>query len=305
MTDGAVEPYVSVVIATRDRASFLADALDSLAAQERAPAFEVVVADNGSRDGTADLVARYAARGGMDVRYTFVERPNRGAARNAGIAVARGAVVAFVDDDVVVPPGFLAAHAAAHAGTFPLAVSGPILNVPDRATRPKPGPANYSRAFFCTCNVSVPRSSLVAAGNFDERFDLYGWEDTELGLRLRGRDVRRAFAWDAYLWHLKPAKSETFEVLLSKVTERAQMAAHLLHKDGGWRTRLATGAYGLNLARAAIFAPAWSFAFFKRLQADTRFPAGVRAFARAQALDVAYTTTLRRALARPIAPVAR
>jgi glycosyltransferase involved in cell wall biosynthesis len=305
VTPGAVEPYVSVVIATRDRAPFLQSALDSLLVQERAPAFEVVVADNGSRDGTAELVARYAARGGMTLRYTFVERPNRGAARNAGIALARGAIVAFVDDDVVLPPGFLAAHAAAHAGIFPTAVSGPILNVPDRATRPKPSAANYSRAFFCTCNVSVPRSSLVAAGNFDERFDLYGWEDTELGLRLRRRDVRRAFAWNAYLWHLKPAQSETFEVLLAKVTERAQMAAHLLHKDGGWRTRLATGAYGLNLARAALLAPAWSFAFFKRAQDDARMPTAIRAFARAQALDIAYTSTLRRALAQRGVPVAR
>ena len=292
-----MNPYISVVIATKDRAHFLEGALDSLLAQRHAPKFEVVVADNGSTDGTALLVERYALRSDISVRYAFVGEPNRGAARNAGIAIAAGAIVAFVDDDVVLPPGFLAAHAAAHAGTFPVAVSGPILNVPNAAAKPAPKPGNYSRAFFCTCNVSVPRSSLLAAGNFDERFKLYGWEDTELGLRLRRRDVRRVFAWDAYLWHIKPAQSETFEVLLSKVTERAQMAAHLLRKDGGWRTQLATGAYGLNLVRAAIFAPAWSFAFFRNLERDARVPAGVRAFARAQALDVAYTSTLRRALA--------
>jgi glycosyltransferase involved in cell wall biosynthesis len=249
-------PRISVVIATKDRAAFLEGALASFAAQQGAPAFEVVVVDNGSSDRTREVASRYGERSDIAVRYAFVAEPNRGAARNAGIAIAQGAIVAFVDDDVVVPPGFLAAHAAAHAGSlFPAAVSGPILNVPDAAARPKPSGANYSRAFFCTCNVSVPRSALIAAGNFDERFNLYGWEDTELGLRLRRRDVRRVFAWDAYLWHLKPEHSETFEVLLSKVTERAQMAAYLLRVDGGWRARLATGAYGLNLLRAAIFAP--------------------------------------------------
>ncbi len=300
------DPRFSVVIATKDRADFLRGALASFAVQHEAPAFEVVVVDNGSSDATRDVVEEYRTRGEIAVRYAFVAEPNRGAARNAGIAIARGAIVAFVDDDVVVPPGFLAAHNAAHAATlFPAAVSGPILNVPDANIRPKPNGANYSGAFFCTCNVSVPRSSLIAAGNFDERFNLYGWEDTELGLRLRRRDVRRAFAWDAYLWHLKPEHSETFEVLLSKVTERAQMAAYLLRVDGGWRARLATGAYGLNLARAAILAPPWSFEFFKRLASNASAPAAVRAFARAQALDVAYTTTLRRALARPQSQVAR
>lgn len=301
-----MNPTISVVIATKDRAHFLRGALESLAVQRAAPPFEVVIADNGSSDGTADLVRAFAARGDVATGYAFVPEPNRGAARNAGIALAKGSIVAFVDDDVILPPGFLAAHAAAHgAHTFPLAVSGPILNVPDASARPAPGPTNYSRAFFCTCNVSVPRSSLLAAGNFDERFNLYGWEDTELGLRLRRRDVRRAFAWDAYLWHVKPEHSETFEVLLTKVTERAQMAARLLRIDGGWRTRLATGAYGLNLVRAAIFAPAWSFEFFKNLESNVRLPAGIRAFARAQALDVAYTSALRRALVDPKALAAR
>ncbi len=296
-------PRISVVIATKDRAGLLEGALQSLLEQRDAPAFEVVVVDNGSTDGTAQLLDRWCARSEIAVRRAFVAEPNRGAARNAGIAVACGAIVAFIDDDVRVPSHFLAAHARAHvaAGIFPTAVSGPILNVPEAGMMPKPGAANYSRAFFCTCNVSVPRSSLLAAGNFDERFNLYGWEDTELGLRLRRRDVRRAFAWDAYLWHLKPPDSETFEVLVNKVTERAQMAAHLMRKDGGWRTQLATGAYGLNLARAAVLSPAWSFAFFRRLESDPRMPAAVRAFARAQALDVAYTTTLRRALSGPVA----
>jgi glycosyltransferase involved in cell wall biosynthesis len=298
------DPYVSVVIATKDRAHFLADALGSLLVQQKAPRFEAIVVDNGSRDATQDVLATFAARGDIDVRSAFVAEPNRGAARNAGIALARGVIVLFVDDDVVLPPGFLAAHTAAHAGTFPVAVSGPILNVPDTHHRPEPGAANYSRAFFCTCNVSVPRSALVAAGNFDERFNLYGWEDTELGLRLRRRDVRRVFSWDAYLWHIKPQQSETLEVLLDKVTQRAQMAARLLQKHDGWRARLATGAYALNLARAAIFSPGWSLPFFVRLASDGTKPAMVRAFARAQALDVAYTTTLRRALAATTVPVA-
>ena len=286
----------SVVIATRDRAAFLTRALDSLGAQVGAPEFEVVVVDNGSSDATPEVVATHAARGAFALRRIFVAEPNRGAARNAGVAESRGAILVFVDDDVWLPEGFLAAHAAAHDGIFPKAVSGPILNVPSYAAAPLPSPLNYSRAFFCTCNVSVPRSALEAVGGFDPGFNLYGWEDTELGLRLRRRDVRRAFAWQAYLYHIKPPRVETLEAVLNKTVERARMAARFLEKDDGPRTRLATGAYSLNLWRAKLLAPPWSQSFARRVAESERTPAPLRALARAQLLDAAYISTLREAL---------
>ena len=287
----------SIVIATKDRAGFLERALASLERQRDAPPFEVIVADNGSSDRTPEVVREAAARGTLAVQSCFVAIPNRAAARNAGIAKAIGRFVLFVDDDVDVPEGFLAAHAAAQRGVFPLAVSGPILNVPDYGARPLPRAVNYSAAFFCTCNVSVPRSALLAAGCFDESFDLYGWEDTELGLRLRRRDVRRVFAWDAYLWHIKPPRVETFETTLQKTIERAQMAARFLRKDSSLRTKLATGAYGLNLLRSAMLAPGWSLGAYRQLAQSERVPGFVRAMARAQLLDAAYVGTLRRAIA--------
>jgi len=289
---------LSIVIATKDRAAFLERTLASLERQRAAPPFEVIVVDNGSSDGTPTIVDDAAARGTLSIRREYVPEPNRGAARNAGIAVAAGSIVLFIDDDVSLPEGLVAAHAAAHAGIFPLAVSGPIINVPDYETRPLPGAANYSAAFFCTCNVSVPRSALEAAGGFDEGFNLYGWEDTELGLRLRRRDVRRAFAWDAYLWHIKPPRVETLDTLLAKTTERAQMAARFLRKDASLRTKLATGAYRLNLLRSALLAPAWSLAAYRKLATNARVPAFARAIARAQLLDGTYTRTLRRAMSQ-------
>ena len=285
-----------MVIATRDRAAFLTRALDSLGAQVGAPDFEVVVVDNGSSDATPEVVATHAARGAFALRRIFVAEPNRGAARNAGVAESNGSILVFVDDDVWLPEGFLAAHAAAHDGVFPKAVSGPILNVPSYAAAPLPTPLNYSRAFFCTCNVSLPRTAFDAAGGFDADFDLYGWEDTELGLRLRRRDVRRAFAWKAYLYHIKPPRIETLDAALNKTVERARMAARFIAKDDGLRTRLATGAYALNLWRAKLLAPPWSQDAARRLAENRTLPAPLRALARAQALDAAYVSTLRAAL---------
>jgi glycosyltransferase involved in cell wall biosynthesis len=145
----------TIVIATKDRSAMLDDALASLRRQEQVAQPEIVVVDNGSSDDTKAVAEKHGAV------YVYVAEPNRGAARNAGIARASGEVIVFVDDDVVTPPHFLAAHAAAHdADAVPRAVSGPIINVPSPAHQPAPTAANVSRAFFVTCNVSVRRASL-------------------------------------------------------------------------------------------------------------------------------------------------
>ncbi len=288
---------LSVVIATRDRAAFLAGALDSLATQRDAPACEVVIVDNGSRDATAELVRARAATATFPLRYVFVGEPNRGAARNAGVRAATGDIVCFVDDDVRLPARFLFAHASAHARRAGRAVSGPILNVPTPRDEPSPSVFNYSGAFFCTCNVSVARAAFDAVGGFDEHFTLYGWEDTDLGLRLRGSGVARGFAWQAYLWHIKPPHVETFDTVVEKTVERGRMAARLLQKDGGLRTKLATGAYAFNVARSAAFAPRWSLDAYRALATNERAPAILRAVARGQYLDGRYREALTGALA--------
>ena len=98
--------------------------------------------------------------------------------------------------------------------------------------------------------MSVRKSTLEAVGGFDESFDLYGWEDTELGLRLRTFDVERYFAWDAYLWHIKPQHDEPLESALVRALEKAHMAARFVQKSPSSRAKLATGAYAFNLLRA-------------------------------------------------------
>jgi glycosyltransferase involved in cell wall biosynthesis len=287
---------LSVVIATRDRAALLAGALDSLADQSGIAQFEVVVADNGSSDRTAEVVAERVDRFGGALQRVFVAEPNRGLARNRGVAASKGEIVVFVDDDVVLPEHFLAAHKREHRAAGPLTVAGPILNVPSPDVRPTPTLANASRAFFCTCNASLPRSAFDAVGGFDEAFNLYGWEDTDLGIRLRRSGVKRAFTWEAYLYHIKPPHTETLDVALQKTTEKARMAARLVAKDPSSRTRLATGAHVANVARAALVAPPWSLGWYENLARNERLPSGLRAFARAQMLDGTYVRELRRSL---------
>lgn len=98
-----MEPAVSVVIPTFNRAEYLAESLDSILQQE-GPSFEVIVVDDGSTDDTPSVLAPYGSR------VQVLQQPNSGiaAARNAGVAAARGEFVAFHDSDDVALPGRLA-----------------------------------------------------------------------------------------------------------------------------------------------------------------------------------------------------
>jgi glycosyltransferase involved in cell wall biosynthesis len=282
----------SVVIATKDRAHALERVLSSLERQAGAPEFEVIVADNGSSDETRAVAERAAARAGFPVHYLYEAVPSRARARNRGIAQAAGEIVVFCDDDVQVPAGWLAAHAAAHAGGAARIVNGPILNVASYEARPKPGPANYSRASLCTCNASVPRAVLERSGGFDESFDLYGWEDSELGLRLREAGVGWRFAWDAYLWHVKLARENTLDVEARKAVEKARMAGRFLRKHPSKRARMATGAHPLNVLRGRFLLPDALLALYAGAADARKLPAWMRALARAQLLDGIYTREL-------------
>ncbi|MBK8166239.1 MAG: glycosyltransferase [bacterium] len=189
---------LSVVTPTRDKRPLLERTLAALRAQQL-PAdvpWEIVVVDDGSTDDTGAWLARQSAATGPPLHV--VSPPanvGRARARNLGAAAARGQWLLFLDDDIVAPPGLLAAHldllrrhpgdgAIGFAVTAPELVDGPHLRYLD--TRgvaklpPGPAPARY----FVTQNASVPRAAFQAVGGFDEAFHAYGFEDMEVAFRL-------------------------------------------------------------------------------------------------------------------------
>ena len=111
---GAYTPTITVVIATRERPDLLARCLRSVEALHYPHAdVDVVVVDNDPvTDATGELIRQHHAD-----RVRYVREPVRGlaAAHNRGLAEARGEIVAFTDDDVVIDPGWLRALAAGFA----------------------------------------------------------------------------------------------------------------------------------------------------------------------------------------------
>jgi len=285
----------TVVIATRDRADFLRACLARLTRQSAAGRFDVVVADNGSSDATSDVIRA----AGPLARGVYVAEPNRGKARNVGIAQAGGRIIVFCDDDTLPPERFVEMHLEAHGESADRVVSGPIVNVPDDAHLRPPSAANYSRAFFCTCNASVPKAALDAVGGFDEKFDLYGWEDTDLGVRLRAHGVKRTFAWGAYIYHVKPPSAMTLARRVALAREKGEMAARFVRKSPTWPVKLATGAYGANFVRAAIVGAPPLRRLYEHLAKSDGAMDSPLARAAADALaDAAYIDALRAALRR-------
>ena len=104
-----MRPFVSVVMPTAGRARLVADALESVAAQDYpSERFEVLVVANGAPDGTADVVEQFAVReGGPSTRLLTAPGRNPNRARNVGLDAARGDPICLIDDDVITPPGWL------------------------------------------------------------------------------------------------------------------------------------------------------------------------------------------------------
>jgi glycosyltransferase involved in cell wall biosynthesis len=201
---------VSVIVATRNRSALLARTLDALARQSFArDAFEIVVADNGSTDATADVIRAAAAGGvGPPIQHLFVETPGKSYAVNAAFAVARGRIFALTDDDVVPDPCWLASlvdvvneHGAAFVAgrVLPLWETPPpswmspalhgVLAIPDNGDQPFVIDADNPRIVPIGANMAIRRDVVGRIGGLREDLgklegSLRTGEDHEFFLRM-------------------------------------------------------------------------------------------------------------------------
>ena len=197
---------ISVVIPTYNRREILARTLDTLFAQDfPSDQYEIVVAVDGSTDGTVEIVRALKPACPLHI-VEHTRNLGQAAARNSAIRIAQGEVIVMIDDDLLCDRLLVKEHVAAHEGAASLVVSGPVLTAPDSAPTlatdrlVKLGQIYPARIrgehpwYQCNGgqNISVQRDLLLACGGFDERLFRMS-EDIDLILRLKNIGARFYF----------------------------------------------------------------------------------------------------------------
>lgn len=179
---------MSVVVPTYNRSSSLLECLASIERQSLAGTrFEVIVVDDGSDDGTKESVERFRVTSSLALRYFFQPNSGPGAARNLGVENARGAIIAFTEDDVVVDERWLELALSHFLQPEVSGVEGAtLLKNSGEAVRVFEGGSHLS---FIPCNLFLRKHVFQSVGAYDtEYFDpttnLYFREDADLGFRL-------------------------------------------------------------------------------------------------------------------------
>ena len=240
--------FVSVVIPTYNRRPILEKCLLALERQQVSPEidrYEVVVVDDGSTDGTPDWL-RGAAERFPHVR--LIEQSHGGPAegRNRGVDHAHGDVIVFIDSDLVVTDSFLSCHAGslvsswAERGDRLCFTYGAVVNTAnfEQPTAERHKLRDLSWAYFATGNVAIDKEVLQRAGLFDTGFRLYGWEDLELGERLRRMGVKLIKCPAAVGYHWHPALTlDQIPRLIQVEGERARMGLVFFRKHPTRRVR--------------------------------------------------------------------
>ena len=207
MQDGAL-PSVSFVVPTFRRTDALARTLDALLAVDYpADRLEVIVVDDGDDDETEQLVSRRAGNG-PTVGYLRQRQRGVAAARNRGAASARGELLIFCDDDIIVEPSHVRDHLAARAAHGDCLVNGHWEFEPTLLRELEASPFGRFRLWLedwvkaridkrpledgrtapsavTACNLGIARPLFERLGGFDEAFPHAGCEDQDLSLRAQ------------------------------------------------------------------------------------------------------------------------
>jgi glycosyltransferase involved in cell wall biosynthesis len=196
---------LTIVVPAYNAASTIGSLLDSLAAQKWSQWWEVVVADNGSTDGTAAVAARYSACLPRLRVVSAAEHPSAAHARNSGAAAAQGEALAFCDADDEVGPGWLAAIGTALeryelvASRFDVAQLNPVWVQRSHGNPQGKGLSRYWYPPFLPHagggGLGVQRAVFVRLGGFDS--EMPGLEDTDFCWRAQLAGVTLQFVPEA------------------------------------------------------------------------------------------------------------
>lgn len=243
--------FFSVVIPTYNRQPILEKCLKALENQQLRgnsvfAGYEVVLVDDGSTDGTLEWLESQSSEF-PHVRSLSQDHQGPAAARNLGVQQAKGDTIIFIDSDLVVTEYFLQSHADTlvegqqRLGSDRLFTYGWVINTCnfDNPTSEPYKLTDFSAAYFATGNVAIARKWLEKAGLFDTRFQLYGWEDLELGVRLKQLGLKLVKCPEAvgYHWH-PPFALEQIPRMIDREIQRGRMGVLFYQKHPTWDVRM-------------------------------------------------------------------
>jgi len=204
---------VSVIIPTFNRRDKLLRLLEALQSQTASPgSFEVIVADDGSQDGTGEAV-RALRPDFPALTYLPGENQGQSAARNRGLQAARGGIVGFIDDDCLPEPEWIANAARVFFDPSVGGVQGTTYCDVREISALTMQIRNLDGGNYETCNIFYRRGALEKAGPFDPALKYYR-EDTDLAWRVLDAGFTIPFSSDVRVAH--PPHRYTVSQLLRK-----------------------------------------------------------------------------------------
>lgn len=242
--------FFSIIIPTYNRLPILEKCLKALERQEFSDdlitGYEVVVVDDGSTDGTLEWLALHSGEL-SHVRSLSQSHQGPAAARNLGVENAKGDTIIFIDSDLVVTEKFLQSHANAlvrgreKIESDRLFTYGRVINTCnfDNPTSEPYKLTDFSAAYFATGNVAIAKKWLEKAGLFDTQFQLYGWEDLELGFRLKKLGLTLIKCPEAVGYHWHPAfQLDQIPKMIDREIQRGRMGVLFYQKHPTWEVRM-------------------------------------------------------------------
>jgi GT2 family glycosyltransferase len=268
-------PRASVIVCVYNGAETIRDCCEGLAALDY-PDYEVIVVDDGSKDGTAEIIAPYG--------FHLIQTANRGlsAARNTGLHAATGEIVAYTDCDARPDPNWLTYLAATFLTTSHVGIGGWNIGpdgdgwIADCVANAPGGPVHVllsdrEAEHIPGCSMAFRRAALTAIGGFDPQFRSAG-DDVDVCWRLQEQGGTLGFAHGAMVWHHHRNSIRTYwaqqrgygraEAMLErKWPDKYNAVGHLT-----WGGRLYGKGQTVPIGRAGrIYQGVWGLAPFQHL----------------------------------------